>query len=94
MTIGGWTSERPTEEGFYWFIGWMTISFRHHEPGLCIADFWAGGQCMIGGSIRYEHETLGLWKKIEAPDVSSLTDVLKGLRDAEVFSQAEASRGS
>ncbi len=49
---------------------------------------------MIGGRMHYEHETLGLWKKIETPDVSSLTDELKGLRDAEVFSQAVASRGS
>ena len=89
-----WTSERPTEKGFYWFIGWSTVSFRHHEPYLHIADFWSGGQCMIGGSIRYEHETLGLWKKIETPDVSSLTDELKGLRDTEAFSYAEASKGS
>ncbi len=92
--MNDWTSERPTEEGFYWFLGWNSISFRHHEPYLHIANVWQSLSCHMGGRIRYEYETLGLWKKIETPDVSSLTDELKGLKDAEVFSQAEASRGS
>ena len=90
-----WTSERPTEEGFYWFIGWITVSFRDTEPYLTVANFWSGGQCMIGGKMHYEHETLGFWKKLEAPDISpELGVALKTLNDADAFSQAIASRGS
>jgi hypothetical protein len=90
-----WISERPTEEGFYWFCGWYTVSVRHTKPCLTVAEYWSGGQCMIGGSIRYEHETLGFWKKLEAPDISpELGVALKTLNDADVFSQAIASKGS
>ena len=94
MIMDGWTPNRPTEEGFYWFCGWNTVSFRDMEPYLTIANFWSGDQCMMGGQMHYEHETLGLWKKIETPDVSSLTDELKGLRDTEAFSYAETLKGS
>ena len=89
-----WTSERPTEAGFYWFCGWYT-SIQHAKPCLVVAEYWSGGQCMIGGRMRDEYETLGFWKKLEAPDISpELNAALKNLNDAETFSQAEALKGS
>lgn len=98
MIVDGWTSERPKEEGFYWFYGRAGM-FHNAVPHLTIARFahyiHNGLMCYIAGYPFYEHETRGLWKKIEDPDISlALTTVLNELNDAVKFCHAEALKGS
>ena len=88
-----WTSERPTEEGFYWLCGWDSVYRRDENPCLYIAELRQslhdGLRCFVDGNVRYEYETLGLWQR-----QGLVAFTLADLNDDDVFSRAVALRGS
>ena len=75
MTESGWTSERPTEEGYYWFYGWP-FRDRGHQAELHLVKIIqiANGVALVtNGHYLYRAEgAYGMWARAELPELPPL----------------------
>lgn len=67
-----WTSEWPTEQGYYWFYGWC-FCHRDRPPGFHCVEVYRtaiGFRYATGGHFLYETEgASGIWQPVKLPNL-------------------------
>lgn len=85
IEVGEWTTEWPTEEGLYWFYGWMFGRRLEKSPKLDIIKTIRLGSAEKGsmtyisnGSFVYESEGgEGYFQKMTQPVLPDLSQLVR-----------------
>lgn len=77
ITAPRWSADRPTEEGAYWFAGWLDpLDVVRHEPGMYFVRASVGPTkrlMFVSGSLNVFREAVGVWLKADVPAMPDLT---------------------
>lgn len=69
-----WTTDKPTQPGYYWFYGWLWGKDRlHNEPPRfeqVIVKQVANGMVYIGcGTFVAKRDCVGVWQSMPVPAI-------------------------